>query len=230
MLHKNILIIEDESAIRDMIRFALTPAGFNTAEAGNVAEAEQQLSQQLPHLILLDWMLPGMSGIEFAKKLKRDAVTQNIPIIMLTARAEEENKVKGLEVGADDYITKPFSPLELIARVKTVLRRGPLISLEGIIQLNPLSLNVNAQTLHINSELINLSPIEYKLLHFFMTHQDRTYSRDQLLDYVWGRNHYIDERTVDVQIRRLRSRLKPFACDHYLKTMRGSGYQFTGKK
>lgn len=229
MFAKSILIIEDENAIRDMICFAMTPAGFTIIEASNVREAEQKLAQKLPDLILLDWMLPGISGIDFAKKLKRDEITQNIPIIMLTARAEEENKVKGLEIGADDYITKPFSPLELIARVKTVLRRGPLISTEGIIQFNSLSLNVNTQVLAINGESIGLSPIEYKLLHFFMTHQERTYSRAQLLDYVWGRDKYIDERTVDVQIRRLRKRLQPHGYDHYLKTMHGTGYQFTGK-
>jgi len=229
MSAKSLLIIEDESTIRDMIRFAMTPAGFTIIEASNVSEAEQKLAQKLPDLILLDWMLPGMSGIDFAKKLKHDVMTQNIPIIMLTARAEEANKIKGLETGVDDYITKPFSPLELIARVKTVLRRGLLISTEGIIQLNSLSLNINTQILAINGEPINLSPIEYKLLHFFMTHQERTYSRGQLLDYIWGRDNYIDERTVDVQIRRLRKRLQPHGYASYLKTMHGTGYQFTGK-
>lgn len=229
MFAKSILTIEDENAIRDMIRFAMTPAGFTIIEASNINEAKQQIVLKLPDLILLDWMLPGMSGIEFAKKLKHDVMTQNIPIIMLTARAEEANKIKGLETGADDYITKPFSPLELIARVKTVLRRGPLISTEDVVQLHALSLNVNTGLLAINGESINLSPIEYKLLHFFMTHQERTYSRGQLLDYVWGRANYIDERTVDVQIRRLRKRLQPHGYDSYLKTIHGTGYQFTGK-
>jgi two-component system phosphate regulon response regulator PhoB len=227
---KSLLVIEDESAIRDMIRFALAPTGFAITEASSVKEAEQQLSQQIPDLILLDWMLPGMSGIDFAKQLKRDATTQNIPIIMLTARAEEENKVKGLETGADDYITKPFSPRELIARVKTVLRRGPLITPEETIQVCELILNTNTQVLSIQETQIALSPIEYKLLHFFMTHPDRTYNREQLLNYVWGRDHYIDERTVDVQILRLRNRLQLAGCAIYLKTIRGTGYQLTGKK
>ena len=226
---KNILIIEDESAIRDMIRFAITPAGFAVTEASNVNEAKQKLAQNLPDLILLDWMLPDISGIAFAKKLKHDTMTRNIPIIMLTARAEEASKIKGLETGADDYITKPFSPLELIARIKTVLRRGPLISTEGIIHFNALSLNVNTQTLTIHGEPVSLSPVEYKLLHFFITHQARTYSRNQLLDYIWGRNNYIDERTVDVQVRRLRKRLQPHGYDSCLKTVHGTGYQFTGK-
>ncbi|MCD6039550.1 MAG: phoB [Gammaproteobacteria bacterium] len=229
MPHPSLLIIEDEAAIRDMIRFALIPTGFTITEASNVHEAKQKLAEKLPDLILLDWMLPGTSGIDFAKKLKSDVAMCNIPLIMLTARAEEENKIRGLEIGADDYITKPFSPLELIARIKTVLRRGPLVSIEGIIQFHNLSLNINTQILIIENNAINLSPMEYKLLYFFMTHPERTYTREQLLDYVWGRNHYIDERTVDVQIRRLRHRLQPYDCDIYLKTMRGMGYQFTGK-
>jgi two-component system phosphate regulon response regulator PhoB len=227
---KKLLIIEDETAIREMVKFALSPAGFSVAEAANITEAKQYLARALPSLILLDWMLPGISGVEFAKKLKRDALTKNIPIIMLTARAEEENKVKALETGADDYITKPFSPMELTARIKAVLRRGPLISPDDIISVHGLSLDVNTQNLSIQGQIVPLSPLEYKLLHFFMTHQDRTYSRAQLLDLVWGRDYAIDERTVDVHIRRLRNRLKDYGCDHVLKTVRGTGYQLTGEK
>lgn len=222
-----ILIVEDEIAIRDMIQFALAATDFEIIEAGSVPEAMSKTSHQLPDLILLDWMLPGMNGIDFAKQLKRDDITRDIPIIMLSARAEEENKIKGLETGADDYIIKPFSPRELIARIKTVLRRGPLINVEGIIQFSYLSLNTNTHQLMKDDEIIFLTPIEYKLLYFFVTHQERIYSRNQLLDQVWGTNHYIDERTVDVQVRRLRSRLKPFQCDHCIKTIRGSGYQFS---
>lgn len=222
-----ILIIEDEMTIRDMLRFALEPAGFDVMEAGSANEAKQQIAKHIPQLILLDWMLPGMSGIDFAHQLKKDTKTQNIPIIMLTAKAEEINKVKGLETGADDYITKPFSPRELIARVKTVLRRGPLIAPDGIIQIRQLSLDVQAQQLKIENQLIELSPIEYRLFHFFITHPQRVYSREQLLDHVWGGENYIDERTVDVHIRRLRNRLKPFGYHTHIKTMRGSGYQFT---
>jgi two-component system phosphate regulon response regulator PhoB len=222
-----ILIIEDEATIRDMLRFALEPAGFDVMEAGSANEAKQQISKHIPQLILLDWMLPGMSGIDFAHQLKKDPKTQNIPIIMLTAKAEEINKVKGLETGADDYITKPFSPRELIARVKTVLRRGPLIAPDGIIQIRQMSFDVQAQQLKIENQLIELSPIEYRLFHFFITHPQRVYSREQLLDHVWGGENYIDERTVDVHIRRLRNRLKPFGYHAHIKTMRGSGYQFT---
>lgn len=225
-----ILIIEDEITIRDMLRFALEPAGFDIMEAGSSKEAELQIAKSIPHLILLDWMLPGLSGVDIASKLKSNQTTQNIPIIMLTAKAEESNKIKGLETGADDYITKPFSPRELIARVKTVLRRGPLISPDDLIVVKELQLNVKSQQLTINNEIISLTPIEYRLLYFFITHANRVYSREQLLDHIWGGEKYIDERTVDVQIRRLRNRLKPFGYHVYIKTMRGSGYQFMRDK
>lgn len=228
VIKHRILIVEDETAIRDMVRFALAPAGFEVIEARNVTEAETHIANQIPHLILLDWMLPGTSGIDFAKQLKQNHTTKEIPIIMLTAKAEESNKIKGLETGADDYITKPFSPRELIARIKTVLRRGPLVNVEGIIEVNKLHVNVNSHQVTINDELIDLTPNEYKLLHFFVTHQDRVYSRAQLLDQIWGGESDIDERTVDVQIRRLRSRLKPYDYDLCIKTVRGTGYQFSG--
>jgi two-component system, OmpR family, phosphate regulon response regulator PhoB len=223
-----LLIIEDESAIRDMLRFALS-AEFELLEAENASVAERQIAKRIPALILLDWMLPGMSGIDFAKQLKKKTQTRDIPVIMLTAKAEEENKIKGLEIGADDYVVKPFSPRELIARIKTVLRRGPLITTDGIIQVNDLLLNVNTHQLSIHNLPIELAPVEYKLLHFFMTHADRVYSRDQLLDHVWGGENYIDERTVDVQIRRLRKQLKPHGYDAYIKTVHGVGYQFMSK-
>ncbi len=223
----SILIIEDEASIRDMIQFALVPDGFTIIEAGDVTTANQKIANHIPDLILLDWMLPGTSGIEFAKQLKRDPNTKNIPIIILTARAEEDNKIKGFEIGADDYITKPFSPRELSVRIKAVLRRGPLISPEDIIQVKNLRLNISTHQLTINDDPILLTPIEYKLLYFFVTHQERVYSREQLLDYVWGKVNYIDERTVDVQIRRLRNRLKPHGYNCCIRTIRGSGYQFT---
>ncbi len=224
---KTLLIIEDEAPIRDMINFALAPAGFKLILTGSVAEAERSLAKHIPDLILLDWMLPGTSGIDFAKKLKQNPKTREIPIIMLTAKAEEENKIKGLETGADDYITKPFSPRELTARIKAMLRRGPLVSPDGVIQINQLCIDVNTHQVTINNQLLELTPIEYKLLYFFATHQDRIYSREQLLDHVWGTENYIDERTVDVQVRRLRCRLQTHGYDHYIKTMRGTGYQFT---
>lgn len=225
-MQTRILIVEDEITIRDMLRFALEPNGYEIIEADNAKSAEQLINKNIPHLILLDWMLPGLSGIEFAKRLKKNPTTQNIPIILLTARAEEDNKVKGLETGADDYITKPFSPRELIARIKTVLRRGPLISTDGLINIQNLQLNVQTKQLTINNAPVELTPIEYRLLHFFVTHAERIYSRDQLLDHIWGGENYIDERTVDVQIRRLRNRLKPYGYHVYIKTIRGSGYQF----
>lgn len=226
----SLLIIEDEAAIRDMVSFALTPAGFQIFEAEDTVQAKKLISQSIPDLILLDWMLPGASGIEFAQQLKRETLTKDIPIIMLSAKAEEENKIKGLEVGADDYITKPFSPRELIARIKTVLRRGPLVTPEGTIKVYELTMNLNNHSVTIQNEIIELTPIEYKLLHFFLTHMDRVYTRNQLLDQVWGVENYIDERTVDVQIRRLRDRLKPYKYDDYIKTVRGAGYQFVGDK
>lgn len=225
-----ILIVEDESAIRDMLQFALAPAGFVVKEAANVKEAEQQILKQLPNLILLDWMLPGMNGIDFAKKLKQHANTKNIPIIMLTAKAEEEHKIKGLEIGADDYITKPFSPRELIARIKTVLRRGVLMTPEGQIEVNDLSIHTNTHQVFIKDKKVSLAPLEYKLLLFFMTHQNQVYTREQLLNHVWGGENYIDERTVDVHVRRLRQRLKAYGYDSLIKTIRGSGYQFSGNK
>jgi two-component system phosphate regulon response regulator PhoB len=224
-----ILVVEDETAIKDMIRFALTPNGFEIMEASHVNEAQQKMASRMPDLILLDWMLPGMNGIDFAKQLKQKPTTRNIPIIMLTAKAEEENKIKGFEVGIDDYVTKPFSPRELVARIKTVLRRGPLVTPEGIIQVHDLRLDTNTHELSIHNQIITLTPIEYKLYYFFVTHQDRIYSREQLLDLIWGGDKFIDERTVDVQIRRLRNRLKPHGYDRCIKTMRGAGYQFTGK-
>lgn len=228
MKKTSILIIEDETAIRDMMRFALEPAGFDILEAENSKEAEKQIARCIPDIILLDWMLPGMSGIDFAKQLKRNSQTRDIPIIMLTAKAEEDNKIKGLETGVDDYITKPFSPRELIARIKTVLRRGPLINLEGMIKVGNLQVNVQAHRVDINNNVLDLTPVEYKLLHFFVTHQERVYSRAQLLDHVWGGENYVDERTVDVQIRRLRACLKPHGYDGCIKTVHGVGYQFVG--
>lgn len=223
-----ILIIEDEAPIRDMIKFALEHTEFEIIEASNANEATDKIATKIPDLILLDWMLPGISGIDFVKQLKKNDNSKNIPIIMLTARAEEESKIKGLELGADDYITKPFSPRELVARIKTVLRRGGLVTPNGVIQLNELSLDVNAHIVKIKDDVIALTAIEYKLLYFFLTHQGRTYNRTQLLDNIWGGEQDISERTVDVQIRRLRSRLQPYGYDKHIKTIRSYGYQFVG--
>ena len=224
-----ILVIEDEPPIRDMIRLALELADFEVMEAENAAKAETQIANRVPDLILLDWMLPGVSGIEFAKRLKQNKDVNDIPIIILTAKAEEENKIKGFEVGADDYITKPFSPRELIARIKTVLRRGPSVTTEGQIQVDGITLNTVTQEVKINQKSITLSPLEYRLLHFFMSHPNRVYSRDQLLTRVWGGDSYVDERTVDVQIRRLRRALDQGGELNLIETVRGAGYKFVSK-
>ncbi len=224
-----ILIVEDEAPIRDMIKFSLSSTEFEIIEAENAKEAMEKIASQLPDLFLLDWMLPGVSGIDLAMKLRKNNLTRNIPIIMLTARAEEDNKVKGLEAGADDYITKPFSPRELVARIRTVLRRGTLVTPEGIIQVNQLRLDTHKHQVTIDDNLITLNTIEYKILYFFLTHQERIYSRQHLLDSIWGGDKEINERTVDVQIRRLRQRLQEFGYDEYIKTIRGFGYQFIGK-
>lgn len=224
-----LLVIEDENAIRDMIRFSLPQEEFDFSEAENVGQAIQLLGDRIPDLILLDWMLPGRSGIDFIKWIKQQENLKDIPIIMLTAKAEEESKVKGLKAGADDYITKPFSIAELIARIKTVLRRGPLVCPEGTVKIGELCLNTNTHKVRINQKLLELTPTEYNLLHFFLTHQNRTYTRDQIITQVWGPAVYIDERTIDVQIRRLRDRLKPFNYDKLIQTIRGTGYQFVTK-
>ena len=222
-----ILMVEDEAAIRDMLRFSLSSAGFSVADAASAKEALCFLNSQQPSLILVDWMLPEQSGVEFIKGLKKNKDFRNIPIIMLTARAEEENKIKGLEVGADDYMTKPFSPKELIVRIKTVLRRGVLYTPGNILCLGLLKLDAEKHEVIISGDLIDLTAMEFKLLEFFLTHQNKTYSRDRLMSKVWGYNAYIDERTVDVQVRRLRNKLKPYACDHWIKTIRGLGYQLS---
>jgi len=221
-----ILVVEDEVSIRDMIKFALTPNGYEITEANHAKEALKMMALQKPDLILLDWMLPGLSGIDFVTQLKKNVETQNIPIIMLTARAEEENKVKGLEQGADDYITKPFSPRELSARIKTVLRRGTLVNPEGIIQVGKITLDTNTHLVTIENKTLTLTTNEYKLLLFFVKNTDKTFSREQLLNSIWGHTLEINERSVDVQVQRLRSRLEPYQCDHYIKTIRGFGYQF----
>ncbi len=223
----SLLIIEDELAIRDMLRFSLPENEFSLIDAEDTSKAVKILADQAPDLILLDWMLPGRSGIEFIKWIKQQDNLNDIPIIMLSAKAEEENKVKGLMTGADDYITKPFSPDELIARIKTVLRRGPLISPNNEIKFRDVTLNVAKHRVKIKGDVIKLSPIEYKMLYFLMRHPNKTYTRDQLITYIWGANVYIEDRTVDVQIRRLRDKLKEYDQHDLIKTIRGAGYQFS---
>lgn len=228
MTARNILIVEDEPAIREMVRFALYRAGFELSEAADGQEAQKRIDEQLPDIVLMDWMLPDVSGIELVRQFKRDELTQNIPVIMLTARSEEDDKIRGLDCGADDYVTKPFSPKELLARIRAVLRRVNNNEEETIMAGN-LELNSGSHRVRAGEREIPIGPTEYKLLKFFMTHQDRVYSRSQLLDHVWGRNAYVEDRTVDVHVLRLRKLLKPYDFDKMIQTVRGSGYRFSVK-
>lgn len=228
MTQQTILIVDDEDAIREMISVALELAGFAWLEADNAQRAHSLIVDERPDLILLDWMLPGTSGIELARRLKRDSITQEIPIILLTAKADEDNKIQGLDAGADDYVTKPFSTRELVSRINAVLRRAQgdknkAIQVDGLL-LDPVSHRITA-----NERPVEMGPTEYRLLEFFMTHQDRAYSRAQLLDQVWGGNVYVEDRTVDVHIRRLRKALTPYQYDHLIQTVRGTGYRFSTK-
>jgi two-component system phosphate regulon response regulator PhoB len=229
MSNPYILIVEDEAPIREMLRLALSRAGFTLMEAGDTQQAHTLIFERLPQLVLLDWMLPGMSGIEFANRLKKDDITKDIPIIMLTAKTEEADKIRGLEIGADDYVTKPFSPRELIARIKAVLRRTMPLSDAECLTVKNLKLFPSEHRLTIDDQDVHIGPTEFRLLHFFMTHQDRVYNRTQVLDHVWGGNVYIEERTVDVHIRRLRKSLDEWGYDSLVQTVRGVGYRFSAK-
>ncbi len=224
---KHILLVEDEQPIREMIVFALTSAGYEIYEAADARQAQICIAERLPDLILLDWMLPGISGIDYARRLKKDELTRELPIIMLTARAEEEDKVQGLESGADDYVTKPFSPRELVARIRAVLRRGGPAGEDEILRANDLALDLASHRVSAGETLLDMGPTEYRLLEFFMSHPERVYSRGQLLDRVWGSNVYVEERTVDVHIRRLRKALEPHGFDALVQTVRGTGYRFS---
>ena len=228
MSSKRILLVEDEHSIREMVSFALGQEGYVIDEAEDGSSAELQISNNLPDLILLDWMLPDTTGLELLRRWKRKDALHEIPIIMLTARVEERDKIDGLDSGADDYITKPFSVKELTARIRAVLRRGTG-NLENEVIVGPIKLDIDAHRAYVNEESINMGPTEFRLLEFFMTHVDRVYSRNQLLDYVWGRNMYVEERTVDVHIVRLRKLLKPLNCDQMIQTVRGYGYRFSVK-
>ncbi len=220
-----ILIVEDETAIREMIAFTLQQDGYTVLEAADTREAAAQMAGK-PDLILLDWMLPGLSGVEFARRLQRDEESRNIPIIMLTARGEEESKLKGFEAGVDDYVTKPFSTQELLARIRAVLRRARPPEPE-VVKIDGLELDKAGHRLRVHGKPLDLGPTEFRLLNFFMTHPERVYSRDQLLDQVWGENVYIEDRTVDVHIRRLRKALAPYGFDRHVQTVRGAGYRFS---
>lgn len=228
-MSNRILIVEDEAPIREMLCFILEQKGYEVVEAEDYDTAIRLLSEPFPELILLDWMLPGGTGINFIKHLKREEMTRHIPVVMLTARGEEEDKVKGLEVGADDYITKPFSPKELIARLKAVIRRVSPTSTEAAIDVQGLRLDPSSHRVTANNQPLDMGPTEFKMLHFFMTHQERVYSREQLLNHVWGTNVYVEDRTVDVHIRRLRKVLEATEHHKLVQTVRGAGYRFSIK-
>lgn len=228
MTSKTVLIVDDEAPIREMIAVALQMAGYRCLEAENAQIAHAFVVDHQPDMILLDWMMPGISGIELAHRLKRDPASADIPIIMLTARSEEDNKIQGLEAGADDYITKPFSPRELIARLKAVLRRTASAGIDESIEVEGLRLDPSSHRVSSEDIELEFGPTEFRLLQFFMTHPERAYSRSQLLDQVWGGNVYVEERTVDVHIRRLRLALGA-KHEHLVQTVRGTGYRFSTK-
>jgi two-component system, OmpR family, phosphate regulon response regulator PhoB len=221
------LIVEDEPAIRDMVAFALRKAGMEPAHAADARAAQGMIAERVPDLILLDWMLPGMSGLDLARRLRKEDLTRDVPIIMLTARGEEADRVGGLEAGVDDYVVKPFSPRELIARINAVMRRTHGVDGDGVVTVGDLRIDSSSHRVYARDAIVPIGPTEYRLLHFFMTHAERVYSRSQLLDYVWGGSVYVEERTVDVHIRRLRKTLEPYNCQDLVQTVRGAGYRFS---
>lgn len=225
-----ILVVEDDEAVREMVAFALERAGFSVAQAADVDDAQGQLEGPLPDLLILDWMLPQVSGIEFARQLFREKRTAEIPVIMLTARGEEPEKLRAFEAGIDDYMTKPFSPRELIARVKAVLRRSTGNSAIGVMEADGLRLDAVSHRVFVDGQQLDVAPTEFRLLRHFMSYPERVFSRGQLLDRVWGSTVYIDERTVDVHIRRLRKSLECRGYDRFIQTVRGAGYRFSTRE
>ncbi|MDJ0657072.1 MAG: phosphate regulon transcriptional regulator PhoB [Xanthomonadales bacterium] len=226
-MNRKILIVEDEKAIREMVVFALSRHGFLCEEAADVREAQERVITSVPDLILLDWMLPGMSGLDYARRLRKESLTREIPIILLTARGQEDDRILGLNSGADDYLVKPFSTRELIARINAVLRRSSPVGEDEVVSCNGLTVDLAAHRAFAGEDILNLGPTEFRLLSFMLTHPERVYSRSQLLDHVWGGDAYVDERTVDVHIRRVRKALEPFEYHKYIQTVRGAGYRFS---
>ena len=225
-MQAHILIVEDEPAIREMVAFALRTQSYQPICAQDAKEAFQAISEKIPDLILLDWMLPGISGIDLVKRFRKDANTKDVPIIMLTAKGDEADRIAGFEHGADDYVVKPFSARELLARIKAVLRRSRETEDDGSIQVGPVRLDAKQQKLLVNNENVHLGPTEYRLLHFLMSHLNRVYTRNQLLDFVWGGSSDIEDRTIDVHVRRLRKALEPHRLENMIETVRGAGYRF----
>ena len=228
-MRAKILIVDDESAIRQMVCLALSQANYTCLEAADSNQAQEKIVADKPDLILLDWMLPGVSGVEYARRLRQQKLTQHIPVIMLTARTEEEDKVKGLDSGADDYITKPFSTRELLSRIRAQLRRAAPHAVETPVQIEGLALDPATHRVSADGSELELGPTEFRLLHFFMTHPERVHSRERLLDGVWGNNVYVELRTVDVHIRRLRKILTTTGHDRLIQTVRGAGYRFSAR-
>ena len=224
-----ILVVEDEPSIQELIAASLQHAGHRTLRADSAEDAARLVNETLPDVVLLDWMLPGMSGIQYARRLRGDERTRDLPIIMLTARSEEHDKVSGLEAGADDYLTKPFSPRELQARIKAVLRRRAPQMTEDCVDVEGLRIDPVTHRVTGGGKPIELGPTEFRLLHFFMTHAERVHSRAQLLDQVWGDHVFVEERTVDVHIRRLRASLEATGHDRLIQTVRGTGYRFSAQ-
>ena len=222
-----ILVVEDEPAIREMVEGALARAGFSVMGAADTGEATSHIGERLPDLILLDWMLPGASGIEYARRLKRDELTREVPVIMLTARGEESDRLTGFDAGVDDYVSKPFSMRELVARVRAVLRRASGAAPEEALEVEGLRLDPVSHRVTGGGDPIKMGPTEFRMLHFFMSHAERVFTRGQLLDRVWGSNVYVEERTVDVHVRRLRKALSPFGFDRMIQTVHGTGYRFS---
>ena len=222
-----VLVVEDESAIAELMSINLRHAGYDVVVAATADEAIAQVDRVLPDLIVLDWMLPGQSGLSLAKRWRAAPRTRDLPIIMLTARAEESDKISGLDAGADDYLTKPFSTHELMARIRAVLRRKAPEALDSAVEVGPLKLDPSTRRVSRESQEVRLGPTEFRLLHFFMTHPERVHSRSQLLDRVWGDHVFIEERTVDVHVKRLREALSPVSCSHMIETVRGAGYRLT---
>jgi len=231
MNEPTVLVVEDEDAIRDMLRMALEIAEFRCIEAGNIHDAYTLVVDERPDIVLLDWMLPGGSGLEMLRRLKRGDVTRELPVIMLTAKTAEDNVIQGLDVGADDYITKPFAPRELIARVRALLRRSSGGQANERMQVSKLVLDGESMRVLVDGDPIEMGPTEFKLLQFFMSHPERAYTRSQLLDQVWGANVYVEERTIDVHIRRLRKALQSPGGDYstLIQTVRGTGYRFSSR-
>lgn len=227
MSNQRILVVDDEAPIRDMLSIALEAAGYDVLEAENAQAAHGVIIDEKPDLVLLDWMMPGTSGLELLRRLKRSELTEKIPVVMLTAKTEEDSKIAGLDSGADDYVPKPFSPRELISRVRAVLRRSGREELTEPVEVGELLFDPVGHRVSISGKTVNLGPTEFRLLQFFLTHRERVYSRDQILDYVWGGNVYLDERTVDVHIRRLRKALSVAGHEKYVQTVRGAGYRFS---